>query len=127
MLATNFQRRRVRIVIVEGYGPLARCLQGFLVLHGYEVRVAYSGVEAVRLAVEWPPDVVLCEIGLPGLDGHGVATLLRRHPATARARFIAVTTYSPDVECRRSPGLGFERHLVKPLDPRLLLDVLATR
>jgi CheY-like chemotaxis protein len=81
----------------------------------------------VRLAQEWPPQVVLCDIGLPGLDGYGVATALRQHPATARARLIAVTAYGSDAARQRSQEVGFELHLVKPVDPGELLDLLAAR
>jgi CheY-like chemotaxis protein len=71
--------------------------------------------------------VVLCDIGLPGLDGYGVATALRQHPATAQARLIAVTAYDFDTDRQRSQEVGFERHLVKPVDPGVLLELLAAR
>jgi CheY-like chemotaxis protein len=77
--------RRTRVVIVEDNHEAADSLQLLLGLHGYEARVAYTGPDGVRLAQEWPPDIVLCDIGLPGLDGYGVATALRQHPATAPA------------------------------------------
>jgi CheY-like chemotaxis protein len=68
--------------------------------------------------------VVLCDIGLPGLDGHGVARRLRDNPTTAKARLIAVTAYGRDEDHRRSHEAGFEHHLVKPIDPDALLRVL---
>ena len=69
------------------------------------------------MAERWQPDVVLCDIGLPGLDGYGVARKLRGDPATAQARLIAVTAYGQDEDRRRSHEAGFEQHLVKPVDP----------
>jgi CheY-like chemotaxis protein len=114
-------------VIVEDNQDAADSLQLLLSLHGYEVRVAYTAPEGVRLAPEWPADVVLCDIGLPGLDGYGVATALRRDPATAQARLIAVTGCDSDEARRRSQEVGFERHLVKPVDPDVLLRLLASR
>jgi CheY-like chemotaxis protein len=71
----------------------------------------------VRAAEQHRPDVVLCDIGLPGLDGYAVARKLRGNPATAQARLIAVTAYGREEDRRRSHEAGFERHLVKPVDP----------
>jgi CheY-like chemotaxis protein len=85
------------------------------------------GSPRLRLAQEWPPEVVLCDLGLPGLDGYGVASALRQHPATAQACLIAVTSYCSAADRRRSHEVGFERHLVKPVDPSVLLEVLAAR
>jgi CheY-like chemotaxis protein len=67
---------------------------------------------------------VLCDIGLPGLDGYGVAQVLRRDPTTANARLIAVTAYGSDEARKRSQEVGFERHFVKPVDPDTLLGVM---
>ena len=125
--ATDFSCRRTRVVIVEDDQAVADSLQLLLDLHGYEARVAYTGPEGVRLAQEWPPEVVLCDLGLPGLDGYGVATALRQHPATAQARLIAVTADGSDAVRQRSQEVGFERYLVKPVDPGVLLELLAAR
>jgi CheY-like chemotaxis protein len=125
--APDLSRRRTRVIIIEDNRASADSLQLLLDLHGYEARVAYTGPEGVRLALEWPAEVVLCDIGLPGLDGYEVATALRRHPATAQARLIALTAYSSDADRRRSQEAGFERHLVKPVHPDVLLELLAAR
>jgi CheY-like chemotaxis protein len=127
MPATELPRRRTRVVIIEDNRAAADILQLLLELHGYEVRVAYTGPEGVYLAEKWLPEAVLCDIGLPGLDGYGVATALRQHPATAQARLIAVTAYDSDAARQRSQEVGFERHLVKPVDPDVLLALLAAR
>jgi CheY-like chemotaxis protein len=119
--------RRTRVVIVEDNQAVADIVRHLLDLHGYEVRVAYTGPEGVRLAQEWAPEVVLCDLGLPGLDGYGVATALRQHPATAPPRLIAVTSDDSDAARQRSQEVGFERHLVKPVDPDVLLELLAGR
>src|SRR5439155_92136 len=113
------------VVIVEDNQATADSMRLLLDLAGYEVRVAYTGPDGVRVAEEWSPDVVLCDIGLPGLDGYGVAAALRRHPETAKARLIAITAYGSDEAQRRSREVGFERHFTKPVDPDVLLDLLA--
>ena len=127
MYPTDSSFRRMRVIIIEDNQLAADTLRLLLGLRGYEARVAYTAPEGVRLAQDWPPDVVLCDIGLPGLDGYGVATALRQDPATALARLIAVTGCDSDDARRRSQEVGFERHLVKPVDPDELLDLLASR
>jgi CheY-like chemotaxis protein len=125
--ATDRSRRRTRVVIVEDHLETADSLQLLLGLIGYDVRVACTGPEGVRLAQQWRPEVVLCDIGLPGLDGYGVARALRQDPTTAGVRLIAVTGYGSDEARRRSREAGFEHHLVKPVDPDMLLDLLEAR
>jgi CheY-like chemotaxis protein len=115
----------MRSLIIEDNRAVADSLRLFLELHGHDVRVAYTGLEGVRAAREWLPDFVLCDIGLPGLSGFGVATALRQSPATAKARLIAITAYGSDEARERSREVGFERHFVKPVDPEVLLGALA--
>jgi CheY-like chemotaxis protein len=114
----------LRILVVEDNRDTAESLRLLLGLYGYDVAVAYSGPDGIRAAERYRPDVVLCDIGLPGLDGYGVARKLRGNPATARARLIAVTAYGQDEDRRRSHEAGFEQHLVKPVDLNALLRVL---
>jgi CheY-like chemotaxis protein len=116
---------RRRVVIVEDNLETAESMRLLLDLAGYEVRVAYNGPDGVRTAEEWSPDVVLCDIGLPGLDGYGVAVALREHSETSKARLIAITAYGSDEARRRSREAGFELHFVKPIDPDVLLELLA--
>ena len=71
------------------------------------------------------PDVILCDLGLPGLDGYGVARALRSDPATAGTRLVAVSGYGQDEDRRRTREAGFDRHLVKPVNPDELREVLA--
>ena len=115
----------LRILVVEDNRDWADSLRLLLELSGHEVAVAYSGHDGVQAAEQYQPDVVLCDIGLPGLDGHGVARTLRDNPTTAKARLIAVTAYGQDEDRRRSHEAGFEQHLVKPVEPDALLRVLS--
>jgi CheY-like chemotaxis protein len=125
MNSSDLPRRRLRVIVIEDNEATADSLCQLLELTGHEVRVAYDGQAGVRAAQEWPPDAVLCDIGLPGLDGYGVAAALRGQPATAKARLIAITAYSSDEARRRSREVGFEKHFVKPVDPMVLLELLA--
>jgi CheY-like chemotaxis protein len=125
MATTDSSSGAVRVVIVEDNRPAADSMQSLLDLCGYDVRVAYTGPDGVHVAEEWPPDFVLCDIGLPGLDGYGVATALRHHPATIRTHLIAISAYGSEEARERSREAGFERHLTKPVDPDALLGLLA--
>jgi CheY-like chemotaxis protein len=89
------------------------------------VAVANSGPDGVERAEAWRPNVVLCDIGLPGLDGYGVARELRRKSFTTKARLIAVTGYGSEEDRRRSEEAGFHAHLTKPVDPAVLETLLA--
>jgi two-component system CheB/CheR fusion protein len=110
--------------VVEDNPDVANSLHILLQLLGHDVRVAYTGPEGVEAAKKWPPDIVLCDIGLPGLDGYGVARELRRHPKTAHVRLLALTGYGQDEDRRRSREAGFDHHLVKPADPAELQRLL---
>jgi len=93
---------------------------------GHEVRVAYSGPQGVQEAVAWAPEVVISDIGLPGLDGYGVARALRQAPATAQARMIAVSGYGREEDRRAALAAGFDYYLVKPAAPDELLKLIAS-
>ncbi len=115
---------RQRILVVEDNRDAADSLRMLLELLGHEVRVAYAGPEGVQAARAWHPDIVLCDVGLPGLDGYGVAGELRRNPATAQARLVAVTGYGSDEDRDRARQAGFDHHLTKPADPAALVQLL---
>jgi PAS domain S-box-containing protein len=116
--------RAIRVLVVEDNRDSAESLRLLLEATGHEVRLAHAGDEGVRAALEWRPDAVVCDIGLPGLDGFEVARRLRREPATAGARLIAVTGYGRVEDEEKAHAAGFDDHLVKPADPGRLLEKL---
>jgi CheY-like chemotaxis protein len=115
----------MRVLIVEDNRDTARTLQLVLRRYGHDVEVAHTGRTGVEAARAWQPDVVLCDLGLPEMDGFEVATALRQDPATAALRMIAITGYGRPEDRLRSHEVGFERHLTKPVDPRDLQTLLA--
>ena len=117
--------KRFRILVVEDNLDSAETLRMLLQMFGHEVTVAHTGTEGVAAAKLLHPQVVLCDIGLPGLDGYGVVGELRRDPETAGARVIAVTGYGGEEDRRRSQQAGFDMHLTKPLDPDTLQEAFA--
>ena len=119
-------KKPLRILVVEDNRDAAESLRMLLSLCGYEVTVAHTGPGGVAAALKTRPDVVLCDIGLPGMDGLAVADALRRSPVTAETRLIAVTGYGQEDDRRRALEAGFDEHLVKPVDPEQLLGQLET-
>jgi CheY-like chemotaxis protein len=119
--------RPLRLLIVEDNEDTAATLQLLLKRFGHDVRVAHDGRAAIRVAKRFHPDVVLCDLGLPEMDGFEVASSLRHDPDTAAARLIAISGYGRDEDRRRTHEVGFDLHLTKPVDPlqlRRLLSVL---
>jgi CheY-like chemotaxis protein len=86
-----------------------------------------SGTDGVQAARAFHPEVVLCDLGLPGMTGYEVATALRKDPETRSAKLIAVTGYGRDEDRRRSKEAGFDLHLTKPVDPAQLKALLLER
>jgi len=117
-------RQPLRVLVVEDNRDAAESLRMLLELFGYGVTLAHTGPEGVAAAKAVLPDIVLCDIGLPGMDGFTVADTLRKTPETAAARLIAVTGYGEEEDRRRALAAGFDVHLVKPVDPQTLLGYL---
>jgi CheY-like chemotaxis protein len=113
-----------RVLVADDNRDSADSLRLLLEALGHEVAVAYTGPAAVAVAQEFCPDVVVCDIGLPELDGFGVARALRAAAATRTARLIALSGYATDMDRRRSAAAGFETHLIKPVEPAALQDAV---
>ena len=116
---------RRRILVVEDHKDSADSLRMLLELLGHEVRVASTGPEGVRAATDWRPDAILSDIGLPGLDGYGVVRELRRNPATAKTKLIAITGYGSEDDRRLARQSGFDHVVAKPAQPAVLVDLLS--
>jgi PAS domain S-box-containing protein len=113
-----------RVLVIEDNHDSAESLRLLLEVSGYEVRLANTGDEGIRTATEWRPDVVICDIGLPEMDGFTVARRLRQEPSTAGIRLIAVTGYGRGQDVAKARTAGFDEHLVKPAEPEKLLEKL---
>ncbi len=123
----EMSENRGLVLIVDDNPDGAESLRLVLALSGYSVRVAYTGRAGVTLTRQWQPHAVVCDIGLPDLDGYSVAQALRQEPATAQTYLIALTAYSDDTVRTRAMASGFDGFLVKPADPEVLLQLLAGR
>jgi signal transduction histidine kinase/ActR/RegA family two-component response regulator len=114
-----------RVLVVDDNADSAETVASLLRAWKHEVKVAYDGPSALELARSYQPDVVLLDIGLPGMDGYQVARQLRRQPGFARVVLVAMTGYGREEDFRRSREAGFDQHLVKPIDASLLKRTLA--
>lgn len=119
--------QELRILVVEDNRDAADSLRMLLEVLGYEVEVAYSGPDGVQLAETMRPHVVICDIGLPGMDGFAVAGALRKNPKIADARLIALTGYGQEEDRKRTRAAGFDEHLTKPADPAALCAMLSQK
>ena len=117
----------MRVVVIEDHKDTADLMHEILRDAGHEVRVAHSGHDGVSAALALPAEVVLCDVGLPDIDGYEVARRLRAATATARARLVALTGYDGEDEERKARAAGFDRHVVKPIDPFQLEKLIHNR
>ena len=113
-----------RVLVVDDNVDSARGTALILSRQGHEVRLAYDGPAAVVAAQEYRPEFVLLDIGLPGMDGYEVARRLRQDENLRGLTLIAVSGYGQESDRRRSNEAGFDQHLVKPVDPGVLLGFL---
>jgi len=113
-----------RILVVDDNFDAAETMQLMLEKSGHAVAVVHDGLEALDAARGFRPDVVLLDIGLPGMDGFELAAALRALPETSRAHLIAVSGYGQEKDRARSAKAGIDLHLVKPVDPAKLHDAI---
>jgi CheY-like chemotaxis protein len=126
--STEAQRPKTapsRILIVDDNQDAADSLAMMLALDGHEVRQTYAGAPALACLREFRPDVILLDIGLPGMDGYEVARRIREQPDGSSIRLIALTGYGQESDKSRTRAAGFDEHLVKPVELRNLHQALA--
>lgn len=124
--ASSPQPRRFKVLIVDDNKDAGASLSTLLSLLGHEVRVAYSGPDSLQMATIQVPEVVILDIGLPGMDGFQVAREMRQQPELVNSFLIAVTGYGSEEDRRRSQEAGFDAHLVKPADFSEIQQILAS-
>ena len=93
---------------------------------GYDVRTAYDGTAVLEAALDYRPNVVLLDIGLPGLNGYEVAKQIRQQPALKSTVLVAMTGYGQESDRKTHMRAGFDHHLVKPADFPKVLKILTT-
>jgi two-component system CheB/CheR fusion protein len=116
---------RRRILVIEDHSDAAASLETLLALEGHDVRIAANGLAGLALARTFDPDVVLCDLGLPEMDGFEVARAFRAEPALRDRRLVAVSGYAQPGDVARAYSAGFDDHLAKPVTWASLQEVLA--
>jgi two-component system, sensor histidine kinase len=114
-----------RILVVDDNSLAARTLQIFLEDKGHKVELALTGPQGLEKARQFLPQVVLCDIGLPGLDGYSVARQLRQELGSEKMFMIAVSGYGQEEDQQRARSAGFDGYLVKPISLKDLERLLA--
>jgi signal transduction histidine kinase/CheY-like chemotaxis protein len=111
---------RQRILVVDDNVDAAESLGTMLAYSGHDVRVAHGGVEALTAAREFSPNVMILDLGMPEMDGYAVARAVRSDPRFSATRLIALSGYGQPDDRRRTADVGFDEHLVKPVEHDVL-------
>jgi CheY-like chemotaxis protein len=122
---TGATRHGLQLLVVDDNADSVDALGMWLRIEGHRVEIAYSGEEALPLALAQHPDALVLDLALPGIDGYEVARRLRREPAFERVCFIAMTGFGAYADRERAKQAGFDHHLVKPIDYAMFSQLLA--
>ncbi len=114
-----------RVLVVDDNADLVATMSALLRLAGHDVCSCHDGPSAIDVAVEYQPDVILIDIGLPGMNGYEVAMRLRQMPPFEHTALIAITGYGQADDRRRAREAGFDHHLTKPVFFEHLQQVLS--
>lgn len=115
-----------RILVVDDNQDAANTMALVLRMEGHDVRTCYEGATALTLAASWQPEVVLLDIGLPGMSGYDIARVIRSRDYGAEMFLVALTGLGQPDDRRRSQEAGFDAHLVKPVDSGQVEALLLT-
>ena len=118
--------RPLRILIIDDRIDLVETVAALLETLGHIVATAFSGIEGLQKANEFHPDVILCDIGLPDIDGYEVARTIRGSSEFKDTYLIAVSGYALPADIKRAMDVGFNRHIAKPVDITVLQKILET-
>jgi PAS domain S-box-containing protein len=113
-----------RLLVVDDNEDAANSLALLLRLKGHHVEVAHHGPAALEIAQNYRPDMIFLDIGMPGMDGYEVARRLRQHPDLKDVVLAALTGWGQQEDRRRSAEAGFDHHLVKPPEPKVVESLL---
>jgi len=117
---------RRRVLIVDDNADAAESLAMLLSILGHDTRMAFDGETAITTAAEFKPDAVFLDIGMPKIDGHETARRMREQPWGKTLMIVALTGWGQSEDRRRSQAAGFNHHLVKPADPEIVSQLIAS-
>jgi two-component system CheB/CheR fusion protein len=117
----------LRVLVVDDCPDTRWSLAALLRIWGHDTRVAGDGPSALQVAATYHPEVILLDVGLPGMDGYEVARRFRRMAGGGRPLIVTLSGYGQESDRRHSLEAGCDQHLVKPVDPDVLSRLLASR
>jgi PAS domain S-box-containing protein len=117
---------RHRVLVVDDHQDAANTMARMLRMLGHETNVAHDGVEAVQAAAAFHPEVVFLDIGMPKMNGYEAARQIRQESWGRTMKLVAVTGWGQEDDKRRAAEAGFDRHLIKPVDPAVVEEILAS-
>lgn len=123
---TQSETADLRVLVVDDNADSVSMLSMLIELKGHTTATAQSGQEALDVAARFRPDVVVLDIGLPGMDGYQVAARLRQQPDCSGVVLVALTGWGGEEDKQRTRAAGFDHHFTKPVDPQALEQLLAT-
>jgi CheY-like chemotaxis protein len=115
-----------RVLIVDDNHDGAESLAMLIESSGHEVLLAHTGIDALKMAATHRPHVAILDIGMPSMDGYQVAQHIRSEPWGIHMTLIALTGWGQEDDKQRAQRAGFDRHLIKPVAPVLLDELLGT-
>lgn len=115
----------MKVLVVDDNHDAATSLSMLVRLLGHDVRTAYDGVEALDLAGEFLPEVVLLDLGMPRMDGYEACRRLRAQPWGVEMLVVAVTGWGREDDRQKTQLAGFDQHLVKPVAPDVIARILS--
>ncbi|MDR7870452.1 MAG: response regulator [Tissierellaceae bacterium] len=115
------------ILLIDDNKDLVNIISQYLNMVGYEARVALSGDEGIAHAKEQKPKIILCDIGMPGMNGHEVAKYIRQNDELKDIYLIAMSGYCSQTDVERSLEAGFDKHLSKPIDFKVIKELIDDR
>lgn len=118
---------KATILIIEDNPDVRENIQELLQLYGYDAQVAEDGKQGVIAAKEIRPDLIICDIMMPGLDGYGVLQILSRQPETSSIPFIFLTAKSEGSDVRKGMSMGADDYITKPFEESVLLQAIEVR
>lgn len=116
-----------KVLVIDDNQEIRENVSEILDLGGYSTRMAEDGKSGLRLAAEWLPDLIVCDIMMPGIDGYGVLQVLSGNPRTSMIPFVFLSAKAEGADVRKGMSLGADDYLTKPFEESELLDVVRTR
>lgn len=116
-----------RILIIDDNQIGARAMQMFLQAGGHAVEIADNGVQGFVIAKSFKPDVVLCDIALPRMDGYSIAGTIRQDAELKGVYLIAISGYAQDEDKEKAEHAGFDEYFIKPVDLKHLSTLIQDR